>query len=135
EHIQPGTTGGWHSYQAVFVPAPIEPKETNAGVGAASVKGNSKALNACRVRIGVRGTNGSNHDDINEWINVNHAGVLWFDNVTLMEVDTPAAELTRRGVKVHALDQKPPDLLVEGIDLGERLYGENTATVTLVNLG
>src|SRR5262245_22458359 len=135
ERVQPGTTGGWQSYQAVFVPAPIEPKDTPSGVGVPSVTGKPLALKSCRVRLGVRGVNGSNHDDINEWVNVNHAGVVWLDNVTLMEVDTPPEELKQRGVTLHTPEDRPPELLIESIDLGERLYGENTATLTVVNLG
>ncbi|MBI4024612.1 MAG: hypothetical protein HY360_06495 [Verrucomicrobia bacterium] len=135
DHLAPGTTSGWHAYQRDFVPLPIQPKETSGGTGTASKTGEPVALKSCRVRIGVRGVNGSNHDDINQWINVNHAGVLWFDNVALMEVENTSDQVRTRGVKVYDIESTHPDLLVESVDLGERLYGENATTVTLVNLG
>jgi len=134
EFLEPGTTGGWHSYQRAFVPAPVSPRATPGGAGAAQVTGESVALRSCTVRIGVRGVNGSAHDDINEWVNVNHAGVLWIDNVALMELDTPPEQIAARGARVYAVPADVPGLLVESIDLGERLYGENRASVTLLNL-
>lgn len=136
DYIQPGTTSGWQSYQRDFVPAPVKPNTANpSGSNANSEVGAAVALKSCRVRIAVRGVNGSNHDDINEWVNVNHAGILWFDNISLLEVDHSADELRARGAKVYTLDQTPAPVVVESIDLGERLYGENTATVTMLNTG
>ena len=133
--VQPGTTGGWHSYQRMFVPAPVKANDTPGGAGVANVAGASVALKNCRVRIGVRGVNGSNQDDINEWVNVNHAGVLWFDNIALTEVDSTSAEMTARGAKTYNLEQEAAPLVVESIDLGERLYGQNRATMTVLNTG
>ncbi|MBI2193166.1 MAG: hypothetical protein HYU36_14395 [Planctomycetes bacterium] len=131
----PGTTGGWHAYQAEFIPRPINPRATHGGVGEASYAGDPIALKSCSVRIGVRGVNGSNHDDINEWINVNHAGVLWIDNVAFLEVDTAADAVRARGARTFEIAAQPAGLTVENIDLGERLFGENAVSVTLVNRG
>jgi hypothetical protein len=135
DHFGPGTTGGWQTYQRDFIPRPIQPKATAGGTGAAQQAGDPVAVKSCRVRIGVRGVNGSNQDDINQWINVNQAGTLWFDNVALMEVENTVDQVKARGAKVFDVEQEAPALLVESIDLGERLYGQNAATVTLVNLG
>src|SRR5262249_31986507 len=79
--------------------------------------------------------NGSEMDDVNEWVNVNHAGVLWLDNVVLLEVDSTAEEIRARGGKTYPVDTRVPELAVESIDLGERLYGKNVVTVTLMNRG
>ena len=135
DYLEPGTTGGWHTYQAAFVPRPISPRATPGGAGTAQAAGDAVPLASCALRIGVRGVNGSGHDDINQWVNVNHGGVLWIDNVALMEVDGTPEELQARGAQVHEVPGQVPELLVESIDLGERLYGENVATVTLLNLG
>jgi hypothetical protein len=136
DYIEPGTTGGWQSYQRDFTPAEIKPHAANpAGSNANSDVGPAVAVKSCKVRIAVRGVNGSAQDDINEWVNVNHAGILWFDNVSLMEVEHSAAELRARGAKVYNVDQTPAPLVVESIDLGERLYGRNNATVTVLNTG
>lgn len=133
--LELGSTGGWQRYQRTFVPALIQPNAGYGGVGPTEITGDSIALRACRIRIAARGVNGSNHDDINEWQNVNHAGVLWFDNVVLMELDSAPAALRARGVHLYEPDRTVPELFVESIDLGERLYGENAAIVSVVNLG
>ncbi len=133
--VSPGTTGGWHRYQAVFTPAPVEPKTTGGGAGVPQAAGAPVALKSCRVRINVRGVNGSDHDDINRWVNINHAGVLWVDNVALFEMESSEQQLAARGGKTFVSDTAAPALVVEAIDLGERLYGDNRATVTLANLG
>lgn len=130
----PGTTGGWRSYLVEFVPKPIKANAGYAGVGPAAIAGDAIPVKSCTVRIGARGVNGSSHDDINQWINVNHAGVLWIDNVSLMEMDNAPEQIEVRGAKVFEADKELPDLLVESIDLGERLYGENTASVTMMRL-
>ena len=59
--------------------------------------GRGIALKSCRVRIGAKGVNGSAMDDINEWVSVNHAGVVWLDDVVLSETDSTARELAARG--------------------------------------
>jgi hypothetical protein len=135
DNITPGSSGGWQTYRAEFLPRKAQQKP-GAGSGGADMygpHGDPVPLNACRLRIGVKGVNGSAMDDVNEWVNVNHGGVLWLDNVVLAEIDSTAADLAGRGLKTYPLDTVPPALIVESIDLGERLYGENTATVTMAN--
>lgn len=133
DYISSGTTGGWQTYQREFMPTPIEPRTTPGGVGTTLAVGNAVAIKNCRVRITVRGANGSNHDDINQWINVNHGGTLWIDNIALLEVDSSIDALKERGVKAYEMQEELPVLTVENIDLGERLYGENVASVSLIN--
>ena len=132
-----GTSGGWRTCQTVFMPCKTGRKagDVRSGGDLYGAVGGGIPLKACRVRIGVKGVNGSEMDDINEWGNVNHAGVLWIDNVALTEVDSTAAEIAARAGKTYPLDMTAPPLAVESIDLGERLYGENVATVTVANRG
>jgi hypothetical protein len=135
DNITPGSSGGWQTYRAQFLPRKAQQKP-GAGSGGADMygpHGDPVPLKACRVRIGVKGVNGSDIDDVNKWVNVNHAGVLWLDNVVLADIDATAADLAAQGIKTYAVDTTPPGLVVESIDLGERLYGENLATVRTVN--
>jgi hypothetical protein len=137
DNIVPGSSAGWQTYRAEFLPrkAQQKPGAASAGGDLYGPHGAPVALKACRVRIGVKGVNGSAMDDINEWVNVNHAGTCWLDNVVLAETDATAADLKARGLKTFPLDGEAAGVHVERIDLGERLYGENTATVTLGNAG
>jgi len=136
-NVVAGTTGGWRKFREEFVPRKAGRKAGDVRTGADlyGAAGGGIALKSCRVRIGVKGVNGTEMDDINEWVNVNHAGVLWIDNVVLAETESTAKELSARGLKTHKLDTKLPKLAIESIDLGERLYGENEATVVLTNDG
>ncbi|MBI2190551.1 MAG: hypothetical protein HYU36_01035 [Planctomycetes bacterium] len=132
-----GTTGGWTLFQSEFVPRRTGFKggDVRGGGDLYGATGEERALQSCRVRIGVKGVNGSEMDDINEWVNVNHAGALWIDNVLLTEIDSTSEELARRGVKTFKIREATPALAVQSIHLGERLYGENVATVALANSG
>ncbi|NQU09705.1 hypothetical protein HQ590_02860 [bacterium] len=136
-NIVAGTTAGWTTFHAEFLP-----RKTGVKAGAGSIAagadvygatGDALALKGCQVRIGVKGVNGSAMDDINEWVNVNHAGVLWLDNVVLAETAATARELKARGARTYPLTDRAPAVTVASIDLGERLYGENIATVRLAN--
>jgi hypothetical protein len=135
DNFTPGSSAGWQTYRAEFLPrrAQQKPGAASAGGDLYGPHGDPVPLKACRVRIGVKGVNGSAMDDVNEWVNVNHGGVAWLDNVVLAEIDSTSADLTARGLKTFPLDTAAPGLTVERIDLGERLYGENTATITLAN--
>jgi hypothetical protein len=135
DNIMPGSSEGWQTYRAEFLPrrAQQKPGAASAGGDLYGPHGDRVPVKACRVRIGVKGVNGSAMDDVNEWVNVNHGGVLWLDNVVLAETDATAADLVARGLKTFLLDSAAPDLTIESIDLGERLYGDNTATITLAN--
>jgi hypothetical protein len=135
ENVVPGTSGGWRTHRAAFLPrrAARKPGAIAGGGDLYGATGDPVPVKACRVRIGVKGVNGSAMDDVNEWVNVNHAGVLWLDNVVLAEVDSTPADLAARGAKTYAVNDRPPALAVDSIDMGERLYGENTAAVVVVN--
>ena len=136
-NVVAGTTQGWRKFQAEFVPqkAGLKAGDVRTGADLYGAAGGGIALKSCRVRIGVKGVNGSEMDDINEWVNVNHAGVLWLDNVVLAETEATARELSARGLRTYKIGTKLPKLAVERIDLGERLYGGNEATVVLANHG
>jgi hypothetical protein len=135
DNFTPGTSGGWQTYRAEFLPrrAQQKPGALSAGGDLYGPTGDPLPVQACRVRIGVKGVNGSAMDDINEWANVNHGGVVWLDNVVLAETDSTPADLTARGLKTYPVGGPGPELTLEALDLGERLYGENSATITLAN--
>lgn len=137
QNIAPGTSEGWRTFETEFLPrkAQLKPVDIRVGSDLFGATGDARALKGCRVRIGVKGVNGSEMDDINQWVNVNHAGVLWIDNVVLAETQSTAQELTARGATVHKLADPAPALVAESIDLGERLFGENVAAVRIVNRG
>jgi hypothetical protein len=137
QNIVPGTSGGWRTHSVEFLArrAALKPGSLEGSGDLYGPTGDPVPVKACRVRLGVKGVNGSAMDDVNEWVNVNHAGVLWLDNVVLAEVDSVPADLAARGVKTYPVDTTGPALTVERIDLGERLFGENVARVTLANRG
>ncbi len=136
QNIRPGSSEGWQTFRAEFLPRKAALKAgavASAGGDNYGPQGDPIPLEGCRVRIGAKGVNGSEMDDVNEWINVHHAGVLWIDNVALLEIDSTAEDITARGGKTYRLDTQDPEFTAEGIDLGERLSGDNVATVTLNN--
>ena len=134
-NVVSGSTHGWRLFQAEFVPRRTGRKvgDVRTGGDLFGATGAGLPLKGCRIRIGVKGVNGSAMDDVNEWVNVNHSGVLWLDDVVLAEVKTTQNELKSRGVKTYTLNNKPPALAVESIDLGGRLYGLNEAAITIIN--
>jgi hypothetical protein len=135
DNFTPGTSDGWQTYRAEFLPrrAQQKPGALSAGGDLYGPLGDPVPVRACRVRVGVKGVNGSAMDDVNEWVNVHHGGVVWLDNIVLAETDSTSAELATRGLKTYPVGGSGPALTVENIDLGERLYGANKATITLAN--
>ena len=135
QNIVAGTSGGWNTFRAEFLPRKPQLKAVDIRVGSDlfGATGDALPLQSCRVRIAVKGVNGSDMDDINRWVNVNHVGELWVDNVALGETESSAEELAARGAKTFPLADEPPRVAIAAIDVGERLLGENTATVTLIN--
>lgn len=137
QNITPGNSHGWRTFHAEFLPrrAAQKPGSASAGADLYGPDGDPISVKSCRVRIGAKGVNGSPMDDINEWINVNHAGALWVDNVVLQESQSTKEQLVARGLQPLPLDALSKSVTIQTIDLGERLYGENVATIRIRNGG
>jgi hypothetical protein len=91
-------------------------------------------LKAIRPQLCARGFNGDVRDDGGTRATLLQVGLAWWDDVRVTEISATPAELAQRGLK--AVDQKIPAadaLLVDALDLGDRAFGDNTATVTLRN--
>ena len=93
-----------------------------------------KPLKGIRPRLCARGFNGDTRDDGGTRPNVNQVGLVWWDDVQVREITATPAELAKRGVK--APREKAPAqnaVMVQSLDLGDRMHGDNTATFVLHN--
>jgi hypothetical protein len=93
-------------------------------------------VKSLRLQIAGRGFNGSTKTDIGDWHAYNQVSTAWIDDVAVRELYSTAAELTQRGVAVPssaASSAASPRCV--GLDLGERLSGENEVTAVVRNDG
>jgi hypothetical protein len=87
----------------------------------------NRPLKTVRVRLCARGFNGLNVDDVGRKATNNQVGTLWWDDLLVTD------PLGKPNWETAVLPQRPA-VHVSNIDFGERLYGRNTARVTVVNL-
>ena len=93
-----------------------------------------KPLKGIRPRLCARGFNGDTRDDGGTRPNVNQVGLVWWDDVQVNEITATVDELKKRRVKTPR--RKNPSataVMVKSLDLGDRMFGENTATLVLHN--
>lgn len=94
----------------------------------------TKPLKLIRPRLCARGFNGDTRDDGGTRPNVNQVGLAFWDDVRVSEITATADELKARGVKLPGNSEPKSDaLVIGGIDMGERLFGENAVTLQLAN--
>lgn len=124
-------TGGW--------PAPIDsgqwyPSNAHQWIYVRKTFFSEKPIESIRPRLCARGFNADTRDDGGTRPQVNQVGLAWWDDVRVSEVTATEEELRQR--RVHTPQNRvnePKSVQVQMLDLGDRLYGENAATVTLHN--
>lgn len=90
-------------------------------------------LKALRVQLCARGFNGDTRDDGGHRPQVCQTGLVWWDDVRVSERSATADELRRRNLRPAPAAPAPDSVMVTALDLGERFYGLNSASVTLSN--
>jgi hypothetical protein len=90
-------------------------------------------VQSVRLLLCARGVNGYTLDDTGHQPQNNVVGTTWWDDVSLHEPESTAAELSGRGVVPMAAKTSALTLRVDNLDLGERLLGENVLTGSLYN--
>ena len=94
----------------------------------------AKPLKGIRPRLCARGFNGDTRDDGGTRPNVNQVGLVWWDDVQVSEITATADELKKRRVKTPRKKNPSPNaVMVNSLNLGDRMFGENTATLVLHN--
>jgi hypothetical protein len=92
-------------------------------------------VKAMSVMLCVRGVNGYTLGGSAEVPQNNVAGTVWWDDVRVFEPESTTAELAARGLQPAPTDGPPSALHLAGLDLGERLLGENVLRATIANPG
>jgi hypothetical protein len=92
-------------------------------------------VQSVRLLLCARGVNGSTLDDTGMQPQNNVVGTVWWDDVSLFEPESTAAELSARGVKPVPPANTSTQVHLADLDLGERLLGDNVLRATLVNAG
>ena len=83
-----------------------------------------RPIESIRLMLCARGVNGYTLDDTGQQPQNNVVGHVWWDDVKLFEPESTADDLSARGVKT-VTTKAPASALLEKLDLGERLLGEN----------
>jgi hypothetical protein len=92
-------------------------------------------VKSVRLQIAGRGFNGTTKTDIGDWHAYNQVSTVWIDDVAVREIYSTAAELAQRGVTVPPAPAPAGGVRCVGLDLGERLYGENAVIAGVKNDG
>lgn len=92
-----------------------------------------QALKSMRLLLCARGTNGYTLDDTGHQPQNNVVGTIWWDDVSVHEIESTAPELQARGVKPAAATNARPGIHLMNLDLGERLLGDNVLSATIAN--
>src|SRR5262249_2242295 len=84
-------------------------------------------VQSLRLLLCARGGNGYPLDDTGQQPQNNVVGTLWWDDLRLIEPESLPAELAARGVRPPPAPPAPPPVhpVVESLDLGERMLGDN----------
>ena len=93
-------------------------------------------VKSVRLQLCARGVNGYTLDDTTTQPQNTVTGTIWWDDVRLFEPESTGAELAQRGV-TPVKERQPASAGPQfaTLDLGERLLGANTLSVTLTNAG
>ena len=90
-------------------------------------------LKSIRPRLCARGFNGDTRDDGGTRPQCTVSGIVWWDDLRVVERSATPEELKARGATFAPAAPKPDDVVIRSLHLGERLWGENVATVVLSN--
>lgn len=108
-------TDGWRMIRQVFRPrTPVQ---------------------ALKLVLAARGVNGYTLDDTGMQPQNNVVGTIWWDDVRVTEPESDAGDLQGRGVNPATEFDPQTGLRIVELDLGERLYGENTLRAVVENPG
>lgn len=105
-----------------------------------------KAASSIRVALQARGVNGYTLADTGSQPQANVVGTIWWDDLTVREIESTSDELKARGVKFRAPEADKSanlprpwghraDLALTNVDFGDRLPGDNIFRATLINPG
>ena len=92
-------------------------------------------LKSLRLKLCASGMNGYTLDDTGHQPQQNACGIVWWDDVRLMEPESTKAELASRGLTPVAPLTSVAAPHLSRLDLGERLLGGNVLTAEIVNPG
>lgn len=92
-------------------------------------------IKSCRLRIGARGFNAQTKADIGDWHAFNQVSTVWIDDIGLREIYSTSEELEKRGAKTAAAENSEQDISLSELDIGERLYGDNSLLAHVENRG
>ncbi len=91
-----------------------------------------KPIKSIRPQLCARGFNGDTRDDGGTRSNVCQTGIVWWDDVRVIERSATTAEIKAR-VRPPKASKGRPGVVVTGVDLGERLFGVNKARFDIHN--
>jgi hypothetical protein len=93
-------------------------------------------LQSVRLQLCARGVNGYTLGGVAPQPQANVVGTIWWDNITLREPESAAAELAGRGVKTFPEPAAAPTgIHLADWDPGDRLLGDNVLRAEVVNPG
>jgi hypothetical protein len=94
-------------------------------------------VQSLRLLLCARGVNGYTLDDTGQQPQNNVVGTLWWDDLRLSEPESLPAELAARSVRPPPAPPAAPPAhpVVESLDLGERMLGDNLLGARLANPG
>jgi len=93
-----------------------------------------RPLRSLTLVLAARGVNGYTLGDTGDTPQANATGTVWWDEIKVFEPESTAAEIAARGIRIApATAQAPNTPHLRDLDPGERLFGENRLTATLVN--
>ena len=94
-----------------------------------------RPVDRLRVLLCVRGVNGYTLGGGAPEPQNNAAGTVWWDDVRVFEPETTTEEIVARTAIPRDEGPRTATLRLTRLDLGERLFGENVLTATIVNAG
>lgn len=98
-----------------------------------------RPVQSLRIKLCARGVNGYTLTDVAHQPQNTVTGTIWWDDIRVYEPETDARELREREISV-TIDEplqtaRRAEPLIENLDLGERLIGENVLRASLFNPG
>jgi hypothetical protein len=90
-------------------------------------------VKSVRLLLCARGVNGYTLGGTGPQPQNNVVGTVWWDDVSLTEPESTTDALTSRGCKPAASFTPPSTARLAGLDLGERMIGDNALSATIVN--
>jgi len=91
-----------------------------------------KPVQALRLQLCARGVNGFTLGGTGLQPQASAVGTIWWDDITLTEPESTPAELQARGLKAQVGQDAARSYSISNLDLGERLFGQNLLSATIV---